>query len=252
MIFYPLVRKGFIEFIGEDTYQIAPAVIIHDQNCRISTGINLNEEQIKQIMGISKVIRIDMFGVIRFESETIQTQSICKKIDCAYANSDINQVLGNFPMIKEVISGLERNVTLDGYGFYYKLSKHKIDESSKIKSIGIFLTEKDSHKYYFFDGTECYEIQSGRNNPEEWCIAETYQAIKEGVEFLVYNDQTKQLTIKNINIPILIDRVLRIPSLYLLDGVTTTNYKTIYKHISPSIIKQLNRIFETKIKITNE
>lgn len=251
-VFFQLVRKGFIEFIGDNTYQIAPAVIIHDQNCRISAGINLNEEQIKQIMVTFKVIEIDMLGVIRFESETIQTQSICKEIDCVYANSDINPVLVNFPKIREVISGFEKNITLDGFGHHYKLSKHKIDDGSKIKSIGIFTTEKDSHKYYFFDGTDCYEIPFKEYNPEGWCIAETHQAIREDIEFLVYNDQKKQLTVKNINIPILIDRVLRIPSIHLSNGATTANYKTVYKNISPSIIKQLNRIFETKIKITDE
>lgn len=249
LIFYPLVRKGFIDFIGEDKYQIAPSIIIYDQNSGLSTGINLNEEQINQIKEIFKIFEIDMFSVIRFKSKKDQTQSICNEIDCAFGISNIDQVLSNFPKIKEV---LDKNITLDGYGFYYNLSKHKIDENSKIKSIGIFTTEKDSHKYYFYDGSECYEIKSGKNNPEEWCIAETYQAIKEGVEFLSYNDQTKQLTVKNINIPILIDRILRIPSLYLVDGVTTANYKTIYKNISSSIIKQLNRIFETKIKINNE
>ncbi|MBA4411162.1 MAG: hypothetical protein C0397_17310 [Odoribacter sp.] len=252
LIFYPLVRKGFIEFIGEDTYQIAPSIIINDQISGMSTGINLNEEQIKQIMCISEIIEIDMFGVIRFKSETNQTQTICKEINCAFTISNINQVLSNFPMIREVVSRFDKNITLDGYGYHYKLSKHKIDENSKIKSIGIFTTEKDSHKYYFFDGTDCYEIPFKEHNPEGWSIAETYQAIKEGIEFLVYNDQTKQLIVQSINIPILIDRILRITSLHFSNGVTTANYKAAYKNISPPIIKQLNRIFETKIKITNE
>ena len=59
-IFYRLLRKGFIEFIGEDQYQIAPSIIINDQKSGMSTGINLNELQISQIMSISKIFELDI------------------------------------------------------------------------------------------------------------------------------------------------------------------------------------------------
>lgn len=251
-IFNPLVRKGFIEFIGEDQYQIAPSIIIHDRNSGISTGINLNDEQITYITDFSNVIEINPFGVISFESVTNHTQQICKEINSALGFSNIEKVLSNYPKLGDVILSFEKNITIDVCGHHYKLSQHEIDENSKTKSIGIFTTEKDSHRYYFFDGTECYELQSRKNNPEEWYIAETYQAIKEGFDFIVYKEQKQQLTIKNINIPILIDRLLRIPSLHLLDGVTTNYQETTYKNISVLVIRQLDRIFETKINTINE
>ena len=57
------------------------------------------------------------------------------------------------------------------------------------------------------------------------------------------------LTIKDINIPILIDRVLRMASLPNNLNAIDENSKTIYENISLSAVKQLNRIFETKVKI---
>ena len=251
-IFYRLLRKGFIEFIGEDQYQIAPSIIINDQKSGMSTGINLNELQISQIMSISKIFELDIFGAIRFESDRKQAQNICKEINCEFGISNIDHVLSNFPTIRGVISGFEKNITVDGTGYHYKLRTHKFDENSIIKAVGIFKTEKDSHKYFFHDGTDSYEIPSRKYNPEGWCLVETIQAIIEGIDFIFYSERSEHLTIRNINISILIDRILRLPSLHLSNGVTMANFQTTYTNIPPSIIKQLNRIFETKIKITNE
>lgn len=258
LIFYPLVRKGFIEFIGEDQYQIAPSIIFHHQLSSISIGINLTEEQIKHINCIPTEFTIDSLGVIRFVSDTKVAEYISNELNCKFSMPNASVILSNFPklsdtMINETFSGFTRSIIPDSITvFHYKLRTHQFDEIAKIKAVGIFKMEKEAHRYYFYNGSDCYEIPSRKYNPEAWNIAETFQGVKGDFDFLLYNEKSEQLIIKTINIPILIDRVLRLPSLHLSNGVTTANYKTIYKNISPSIIKQLNRIFETKITVTNE
>lgn len=250
-IFFPLVRKGFIEFIGDDTYQIAPTVIIHDHQSGISTGINLNENQIHQIATThSCEIETDEFCVARFTSNSKQTQNICNEINCPFAYSNIDPILTNFPKLSDVISGYGKtHVTLIGYR--YLLKKHSWKEKAEEVVFGIYKTTLDAHVHYFYDGTNCFEICERSTNPDSWNIFESHQAIKEKIEFLTYNAETKELILRNINIPILLDRILRIPSLHLHGSGITKNYTTIYKNISPSSVKQLNRIYETKINTSN-
>jgi hypothetical protein len=257
-IFFQLVRKGSIEFIGEDTYQIAPGVIIYDLNSGTSTGINLNDEQINDIRAYFDAIEIDNFGIVRFKSELKQTQNICIEIYCQFAYSNIDQVLTNFPRLSDVIlksdgiMSFEKSNTVSSFGFPYNLKKHHFKENSEKINLGIFKISSDAHVFYLKDGEDTYKIPSLTINPEGWCIAETYQAIKEGIKFLTYNVELKQLIIKNINIPILIERILRIPSLHQQDEVINTKCTTIYTNISPLAVKQLSRIFETKITTNHE
>lgn len=256
-VFFPLVRKGFIEFIGEDKYQISPPIIIHHQQSGISTGINLSDEQIDQIKSKTIEFTIDSFGVSQFKLEQKQIESLCNELNCSFSVPNTNHILSNFPklsetIMNETICGFTKIITLDGTGYYLNLKNHKFDENKRNGAVGIFKTDKDAHKYFYCDGTDCYEIPSVKINPEGWSIAETLQAVRQNFDFLVYNDRTEQLTIKSIHIPILIDRILRLPSIHLADGVVSESFKTTYTQLKPSVIKQLNRIFETKIKTIHE
>lgn len=256
-VFYPLVRRGFIEFIGEDQYQIAPPVIIHHQKSGFSTGVNLNEIQIDQIKSKDNQLTIDPFGVIRFKLEQKQIESFCNELNCSFSVSNASDILGHFPklgetLMNETICGFTKSITIDGTGFYLNLKNHKFDGNKRNGTVGIFKTDKDAHKYFYCDGTDSYEIPSDKSNPEGWYIAESIQAVKENFEFLSYNERKEQLLVKGINIPILIDRILRLPSIHIADGVVSESFKTTYTQIKPTVIRQLNRIFETKIKTVHE
>lgn len=256
-VFYPLVRKGFIEFIGEDRYQIAPPVVIHHQKSGFSTGVNLDEIQVNQIKGKANEFTIDPFGVIRFILEQKQIESLCNEWNCSFSVPNASHILSNFPKLSDTIMnetplGFTKSITIDGTGYYLNLKNHKFDEIKKNGAVGIFITEKDAHKYFYCDGTDCYEIPSGKYNPEGRYIAESVQAVKENFDLFSYNERKEQLTVKGINIPVLIDRVLRLPSIHVANGVVEESFKTTYAYITPPVIKQLYRIFETKIKTIHE
>lgn len=246
LIFYPLVRKGFIEFIGNDTYQSAPALIIHDQKAEVSTGINLDIEQIDQLTKRIEKFETDQFGVIRFRSALKDMQIICHQINCTFANSNIDHILSSFPRLSDVISKFDPcySYTLD---YFQKLPDHSWHYNSDQITSGIFRKDLKSRVFYYSDGTLVYCIPDSGINPDGRYIAEAHHAVIQGIEYFIYDHDKKELTVKSVNIPILIDRILRIPSYYLPEGTVDLKYKTIYKNISPSNIKQLNRIFEIKI-----
>lgn len=246
LIFYPLVRKGFIEFIGNDCYQIAPAIIIHDSKTENSTAINLNDEQIDLLTKMNRKFETDHFGVIRFCSTIKEIQTICKEINCPYSNSNIDHILSNFPSLSAVISKLDVSYS-HPFDYFQVLPDHSWQSNSEKITSGIFRKDLGSRVFYYSDGVNGYCIPDSTINPDGRFIVESYHAIKLGIEYFVYHHKKKELIVKSINIPILIDRTLRIPSYHLSEGTVNKKSETIYTNISPSAIKQLNRIFETQI-----
>lgn len=251
LIFFPLVRKGHIEFIGNETYQIAPGIVIYDFKAEVSAGINLNNEQLNQVTKQIGKFETDQFGVIRFKTTLKNVKILCCEIKCQFANSNIDHILSSFPKLSDVISGYPKKY-LSESGFRFEILRHSWSEKFERIDSGIFKTSNDALVFYFKDEINCYELPSMYNNPDGWSIVETYQAVKEYIDFLFYDHEMKELKVKGISIPILIDRILRIPSYHFPDGAVNLKYETIYKNISCINIKHLNRIFGIKILTNHE
>lgn len=250
-IFFPFVRMGFIEFIGDDAYQIAPSIVVHDQKAQVSTAINLDAEQIDLLTKQIEKFEIDPFGVIRFSSTLKSTQFICDQINCPFSNSNIDHILSYFPKLSDVISKFDLSYS-HSLDYFQKLPDHSWQSNSEKITSGIFRKDLKSRVFYYSDGANVYCIPDSIINPDGRYIAEAHHAVKLEIEYFAYNHEENELTVKSINIPILIDRILRIPSYHLPEGTVNLKYESIYKNISPSNIKQLNRIFETKIKTIHE
>ena len=248
IVFFPLVRKGFIEFSGDGKYQISQPAMLYYQKEQIAVGINLFAEQ-KELLAKFGEISEDDFGVVRLKKISKKLiQDFCIKANCDYSEPKISEILSNFPKISAVVETYTR-IPISSPGEYYDVLKHQW-KRNKNQPSGIFKLSEDSHQYYL--RTQKHgdvKIPNSKLNPEGRPLAESYQAAIENHNFLFYNRKEKTLTVKNINIPILIERVLRMASLSSLNGVKEEYKNIIYKNISYSAAKQLNRIFETKVEI---
>lgn len=171
----------------------------------------------------------------------------CEQSNCEYSEPNVPEILSNFPKISSVVEKFER-ASITSSGEYYDVKKHRWNKN-KNQTSGIFRLSEDAQKYYLRIKKEDLQLPDYRINPEARPLAESYQASIENLVFLYYNKGKKALTVKNINIPILIDRALRIESLPNNLSVQEENGKTIYENISFSTVKQLNRIFDTQVKI---
>lgn len=97
-----------------------------------------------------------------------------------------------------------------------------------------------------------HQIPSNTQNPEGRLLAESYQNSIERENLFTYNKQTQTLTAHNLNLPILVERLLRQNSLHQENAVKTeNNFQTSYPDTPITTIKQINRIFNTKTNITN-
>lgn len=242
-ILYPMVRKGLMEFAGEGNYKLTAPIILYYPNKKIAVAVNLSTKQKESIAEDWAEKEDDEYGVIRFTGDRKEVYSASHKIDSNYFEPNTAKLLKNFPRLSDVIFNQFEKAHINSNGEYYNVIKHKWTKDSRFR-YGVFRLVEDAQKVYLKTEKDDYLIPYYKQNPEGRPLAETYQAINENIDFYQYNSQTKVLTISNINIPILLDRFLRLPSLYLHQGVLEDYYKTSYSNISPAVYKEIVRIFD--------
>ena len=242
-VFFPLVRNGFIEFYGNGKYQMSQPTILYYQKEQTAVGVNLLTEQ-KVVLADMLKMKEDKFGVVSLKISKKHMQDFCMKINCDYSEPNVSEILSNFPKISDVVKKFEPAM-ISSSGEYFDILKHCWGKN-KNKNLGVFRLSEDSHKFYLRTKQGDFQIPDLNTNPDGRPLAECFQASVENQEFLFYHKATKILTVKQINIPILVERVLRMASLLFLDDLKEEYGKTTYKDITLSTIKQLNRILGTK------
>lgn len=242
-LLYPLLKMGFIEFIGNGEYQITPPLIIFYAKQNLAVGINLSTYQKEKIRGCN--FTEDIWGVIRFTTNKENVDNLCKAIECKYQKYD-NKLLMQFPKIKKVIYTFGKSNLTSINLEYFDVHKHKWGNLKK--EFGICRIGSESLVHYFNVDGNYFKIPSNTVNPEGRLLAESFQAFSEKENIFSYNLNTKVLTVHNLNLPILIERVLRLCSLHN-SIVGNSNWVLNFPNITMQSIKQLNRIFDTKTMI---
>ncbi len=245
-VFYPLLRKGLIEFHGNSKYQVAPPAILYYKKEHIAVGINLPVELKDNLIRLGESNE-DIFETVRIKLEEPAIRKFCEENECNYSEPDISGILSNFPKIADLVNKFE-HASISSAGEFYDVFKHHWSRDLQ-KASGVFRLSDNAHKYYLRTEEVDLQIPDSKFNPEGRPLAESYQVVIENREFLTYSKVNKVLTVKDVNIPILIERILRMASLFRPDRVKEEYGKMEFKNIPLSTIKQLNRIFSTKIKI---
>lgn len=244
--FSPLIRKGHVEFIGNDRYQPALPVIIFNQKENISTAINLSCHQVDLLQKKYGVGEPDAFGVIRFESRLNEINKICTKYDIPYVDHHISHVLNQFPNLKDAVLQFREEFGVE-CRHYFNPFKRRWEKVESPWRQGIYKVKEDARQYYFrLDQNKWFKMPSFRSNPDAWHICNSYQAManQNDTPFIFYQKAKHTVIVDKISIPILIDRILRIPSIHI-----PAEMEMCYPNISPSAFKQLNRIFLNGIEV---
>ncbi|MBF0232531.1 MAG: hypothetical protein HQK65_05765 [Desulfamplus sp.] len=249
-LFFPLVRIGFIEFTGQGRYEVANPIVIYDKKDKLATGINLTSGAIESLkQSVDMIDPIDSFGIIRFKSTTSQLKAIYTELQVDYMENSISQILAQVPDFRTYISKLSKTPFPENY-YLLNLYKHDWKKVSEPSCPGIYKASKDAFRHYFIlENGDCHLIHEQNIHPDCRYICEAYQGIMTvNRQFVSYNRRERELRVKVIQIPIVLDRILRIPSLHLLDGVSVCGNERVYKNININAFRQLNRIFCDGIK----
>lgn len=244
-LLYPLLKMGYVEFIGDGYYQISQSVIIYYPKASTAVGVNFTDEQKEKVKNLS--FNEDTFGTIRFQINSKEILQLYPVLNCYYQEFNNKTPLIHFPKVKDIVTTFEEcNSLFDNVLFY---NNYKWERATK--DIGIFKTSSDSHIFYFRIKEKTFKIPINTENPEGWLLAESYQICSERNDVFIYNHNNKTLTVKNFNLPILVERILRLNSLYQKVTIQENDFQIRFPNIPISTVKELNRIFDTKTIITN-
>ena len=157
--FFPLVRKGHVEFIGNDRYQPALPVIIFNKKENISTAINLSCHQVDLLQKRYGVGEPDDFGVIRFESRLNEINKICTKYDILYVDHHISHVLSQFPNLKDAVLQFREESGVE-CRYYFNPFKRRWEKVESPWHLGIHKVKEDARQYYFrLDQNKWFKMQ---------------------------------------------------------------------------------------------
>ncbi|MBP1615637.1 MAG: hypothetical protein H6Q14_395 [Bacteroidetes bacterium] len=246
-IFYPLVRYGLIEFCGNDTYTLSNPILLFYPDNKV-VGINLNSVQVEKLKNWFQLYTVDKFGIIRFTATENKLVIFSKETDIPLSKPNISEYLSNFPKVRNCINAIN--------GFeetYFSTFEEKFDirgrkwEKARNESFGLFKSTENAQKYFFIENGVTYSIPSYTQNPDARPIVESYFYCKQ--TSFKYNSSTKELNVGNINLPILIERLLRLASLFDTTVYTKEYNNQIYSNITKNTVLQLDRIFDAKTEI---
>lgn len=244
-LLYPLLKMGYVEFIGDGNYQISQSVIVYYPKESTAVGVNLTDEQKEKLRSLT--YNEDLFGNIRFQINSKEILQLYPVLNCYYQEFNNKTPLTHFPKVKDIVPTFEKcNSLFDNVLFYNNYKWERVT-----KDIGIFKTSSDSHIFYFRIKEKTFKIPINTENPEGWLLAECYQNCSDRNDVFKYNQSNKTLIVNNFNLPILVERVLRLNSLYQDVLIQEKDFQISFPNISLSTIKELNRIFGTKTIITN-
>lgn len=244
-LLYPLLKMGYVEFIGDGNFQVSQSVIIFYPKASTAVGVNFTEEQKEKVKSLT--YNEDLFGNIRFQINSKEILQLYPMINCHYQEFNNNTPLIHFPKVKDIVTTFEEcNSLFDNVLFY---TNYKWEKDTK--HIGIFKTSSDSHIFYLRINEKTFKIPINTENPEGWLLAECYQKCSNRNDIFKYNQNNKTLIVNNFNLPFLVERILRLNSLYQEVLIQEKDFQISFPNISLSTIKELNRIFDTKTIITN-
>lgn len=252
-LFYPLLRYGLVEFIGNRTYQISSPLLIlslDDSNYRYA-AINLEKFQLEELKKSVHDFHTDIFQIARFSGFRSNIIEFAGKNQTPIQDNAIGKILSQIPSISDTVDSFEKCYP-DSNGFYhFNLDEFEWKQIKNELKPGLYKAsaENYSRRYFKCEDNTWKRTPHMEENPDSSNIARCVQGIMENKKSHFYDPRKKQLINKNMFLPILIDRLLRIPSYHLTDGVIQMNGETIYNNISMSNYKKLNRIFCNTIEV---
>jgi len=254
-LFYPLLRYGLVEFIGKGNYQATPPLFIlsREGSDYRYAAINLNNSQIEYLRKTVSAsdFPTDIFQVARFCGPRSTIIEFAGKNQIPIQDNRIDRVLSQIPSIPDTVGSFKK-CSPDSNGFYhFNLDEFEWKKVKNELKPGLYKASAEDYSLRHFrcaDNT-WKRVPLMEENPDSSNIARCAQGIMENKKFLFYDPVKKQLVNKNIFLPILIDRLLRIPSYHLTDGVIQMNGFATYNNVTMSVYKKLNRIFCNTVEV---
>jgi hypothetical protein len=241
-IFSPLYRIGLIEFCGDGSYRLGPPVAILNETARNLTVLNPSEEQ-RLSLSNQFNIQESLFNLINFPYTHKNDLIKLKQVRVPIVKSQIKGMLAELPSVKNIVQNFEQvQLTRDSY-LFFDLEVFNWQQQYQDNAIGICKADEIAQVFYFVDKDKSvYRIPSARHNPDSYLIALCYQASLLSSSYIQHCPTTGKLDVDRIRLPVIIERILRLPSIYQTDiGMIGENARQ-FNHISSAEFRIVQRI----------
>ncbi|MCB9231088.1 MAG: hypothetical protein H6581_05475 [Bacteroidia bacterium] len=244
-IFFPLVRKGLIEFVGNGRYQLGPCVAIQSFG-----SISIINPPILPVLSMGQ--KFELNGIYRFKNPSKELTNELKEIGIPIQRPSIAKTLRCTPSILKVVRTFPQALIPDTSGFQLLSTRNTWEPNVRITPPSLVKAsdEGNSKRYLGDQDHTWYEIPNPAQNPDGIYIAILAKKILTGESLgISYSKSKHELKIDKIHVPILIERILHIQSIQDPQGVVEHKSGITFKHIDYPIFYELNRIFHQKITI---
>lgn len=215
-LFYPMVFSGVIDHIGEDYYALTkPIALAFEEHAFLLNCEGIGHSGNEYPIGYTEVNLNDVPEGI----PSLRMNSI--------------SVLKSFPSVDSVIDSWETSVLDEEQLTYHDFRSHT----------GV-AEYTNGHTRYFSIPEKNYlkEMPARRLNPDAYSIGISYERALNGLGNGRYNKATKELSIRRFAFPVLLYRALSIDGMSVKLFPTTDGEHYIFKNISSSVAKEINRI----------
>lgn len=244
-ILYPLIRRGFIEFYGNDNLRLAPTNIIYNTEFVLALNVPthiINELETQPIFSIFNRL------MVYVKSENIIKYFVNNGIpSCEF---QFQKVLASIPSLQKIIGSWEDDLIVDIQSCWILSEKGTWLKPSLYPTIGIF--RKGEKKYHSksvrLSDHKWKHIPEQKTNIDAFAIAALWNILNGTQDLRIkYDQNTGILNIDNNYFPLLIERLLYINSL-LIGNFTSDLHARKYK-LSMNQFNIFNKLLNKKIKV---
>lgn len=245
--FFPLVRIGIVEYLGNDNYSLSNPVlhIIGD----VIIAVNFDTISLKSI---SHLCKASFFSdlVLYFGSNSKKEIEDGLKATCMKLN--ISSLFKSLPNILSFVELLQPLQLVPDSGFR-KYNYYGWTSTFTSNEIGCYKASDNiaSKRYILTSALQWKEIPNRNINPDAFNLAVCYTKVESQHNIgIQYDKQKMELKIFDIHFPIIIERLIWIFYLNRLDDVIIdVNNHLLFTNFPFDTFKQLNRFFLNKIQI---
>lgn len=251
VVFYPLFRIGIIEFAGEGKYARTLPCLLYNKPENRGIAVNIPEHIKAEIAAKYKVYG-ESPGLFRLVAGKEDIRRLGREWNIRTSPAEVLPMLSQYPVLEDMIKSFEKRDAVLKYRYYSnRFAWDKVRESENLKPGRYKTSNEDGTREYFAGfGEECYEIPARQWNPEAISVVECYLALQEQRLTVEYEQKKQELFFQGPHyLPVTLERLLRLASLHVENGVVETRKNIRFSCITPKMCAQLERIFGYAVSI---
>ena len=247
VLFYPLLRRGLVDFTKSNRIVPIPEHGIYDYQKKEVEVIIINPSmKTKEKVEGFKDFRFDCYGTVYFKLTLARFKQLKLDLMVLFQKNSAESQLKKYPNLFDCItSWKEVNRAPKDLVCWGKSSKTK---SLKLSEDGYYWATEESHsKKFFIYEDVMYELPSKNINPDATYIAKQAHLLVNGIN--PYHKVESQLECNLFEMPIILERIIRLSKLDLDYEPDDTNpFQDEITFLSKLCGKEIERIFRQKKK----